>query len=465
MRSLSLRFRIFLFFCLIAAGGVALIGAGLLLGVRQLGDPDALSSFVTVGLVSGFGLVGLVLGVWLLFDENVAKPIEALAAGARVRAHANINEEIEAETAKYLGDLAPAVAAIHKRLTDPAHSSKEAVTQRTARLEVQRAQLLQILSDIPVAVIVARQDHQIVLYDGQAAELMERECPARLGGSVFDYLEKEAILQALKSLTARDVQRIEIAVKGHSGDIYKGHIRLFGDREGYTMMLEPLTPDAARPLVYDFDLLDREAAEELNDCALQDLTFVVFDSETTGLDPETDEVVQLGAVRVVNGKIIPGEEFDTLVNPGCPIPPGSTKVHGVSDDMVIHAPDFETVCSGFHQFATGAVIVAHNAPFDMSFLRRTAPSCGVAFENPVLDTVHLSAIVFGGSATHTLDALCDRLQIKIPEALRHTAMGDAKATAEALVALLPVLQARGLKTFGDLREEAKKHQRLLKLEA
>ena len=89
-------------------------------------------------------------------------------------------------------------------------------------------------------------------------------------------------------------------------------------------MLEPLAPDAARPLVYDFDLLDKEVSSDLNNCSLRDLAFVVFDSETTGLDPVSDDVVQLGAVRVVNGKIVKGEVFDTFVNPGRPIPPGGS---------------------------------------------------------------------------------------------------------------------------------------------
>ena len=293
MRHLSLRLRVFLFFCLIALGGVTLIAGGLFMGYRQLGDPAAVSGFVTAGVIGGLGLAGLVLGVWLLFDENVAKPIEALAAGARVRAHADVRQEIEAEAAKYLGDLAPAVAAIHQRLTEQSRVTEEETRARTVRLEAQRAQLLQILSDIPVAVIVAGQDHRIVLYDGQAAALMERECPARLGGSVFDYLDENAIRKALSTLQERQKKLLEIAVTGRSGEVYKGHLRRFGEAAGYTLMLETLAPDAARPLVYDFDLLDRAPASDLDDRSLRDLSFVVFDSETTGLDPARDEVVQL----------------------------------------------------------------------------------------------------------------------------------------------------------------------------
>ena len=465
MKNLSLRIRVFLFFCLLVLGGLAAIALGLFMGYRQLGTPDALSPFVTAGVISALGLGGLVVLVWLLFDENVSKPIEALAAGVRVRAHANVGDDIEEDAAKYLGDLAPAVSAINKRLAREIKASTEVVVQRTARLEAQRAQLLQILSDIPVAVIVARQDHSIVLYDGQAADLMERECPARLSGSVFDYLDESSIRQALASLEDRDTMRHEIGLKGRSGAIYKGHIRKFGGDAGYTLMLEALAPDAARPLVYDFDLLDKEATDDLNDCALRDLCFVVFDSETTGLDPIRDDVVQLGAVRIVNGKIVQGEVFDRLVNPGRPIPPASTAVHHVSDEMVADAPAFDEVCRAFHKFSENAVIIAHNAPFDMAFLRRQSKGTDIAFDHPVLDTVHLSAVVFGGSAEHTLDALCDRLDVTIPDDVRHTALGDALATAEALVALIPILEGRGLHTFAQVRAEVQKHKRILTVDA
>lgn len=465
MTRLSLRLRIFLFFCLMALGGIAVIGLGVFMGFRQWGDPAALSSFITSGVISGFALTGLILVVWLLFDENVSKPIEALAAGVRVRAHADVDEGIAEDTAKYLGDLAPAVAAIHDKLNAQTRASQEAVAQRTARLEAQRTQLLQILSDMPMATIVAKQDHQIVLYDGQAADMMERECPARLGGSVFDYLEESSIDAALSALRDSANKRDQISIKGKSGSVYTGHIRRFGDEAGYTLMLEPLDPNAARPLVYDFDLLDKETRDDLLTCPLRDLTFVVFDSETTGLDPKTDAVVQLGGVRVVNGKIVEGEEFDTLVNPNRPIPPSSTEVHKISDDMVADAPLFGSVCRHFHQYCENAVIVAHNAPFDMAFLRRETKGADFTYDHPVLDTVHLSAVVFGGSAEHTLDAICARLNIDIPELVRHSALGDALATAKALVAMIPILEARGLVTFAEVRAEVQKHSRILTVDA
>jgi DNA polymerase-3 subunit epsilon len=100
----------------------------------------------------------------------------------------------------------------------------------------------------------------------------------------------------------------------------------------------------------------------------------------------------------------------------------------------------------------------------MAFLHRTQDDRGLMFDNPVLDTVHLSAVVFGGSAEHTLDAIGDRLGIEIAADLRHTALGDALATAEIFAALLPILEARGLRRFGEVREAMQKHARILKVE-
>lgn len=130
--------------------------------------------------------------------------------------------------------------------------------------------------------------------------------------------------------------------------------------------------------------------------------------------------------------------------------------------MVEGAPDIVEVGRRFHKFVEGAVLVAHNAPFDMEFLRRKELLIGENFDNPTLDTVLLSAVVFGQSETHSLDALTHRLGITIPEEARHTAIGDTVATADAFLKLLPALRARGLTTFGEVVAEVRKHGRLIR---
>ncbi|MCB1405026.1 MAG: DNA polymerase III subunit epsilon [Rhodobacteraceae bacterium] len=221
-------------------------------------------------------------------------------------------------------------------------------------------------------------------------------------------------------------------------------------------------PPISRKVVYDFDLLSKARNAAVADTKLEDLTFVVFDTETTGLTPSADSIVQIAAVRLVNGKRVQNEVFDTLVDPKRPIPARSTDVHGISDSMVVGAPDIVEAGRQFHKFARGAVLIAHNAPFDMEFLRRQEAAIGKAFDHPVLDTVLLSAVVYGQLEQHSLDALTARLGITIPEEARHTAIGDTIATADAFLKLVPMLKARGLHTFGQVVTEVRKHGRLLK---
>lgn len=219
----------------------------------------------------------------------------------------------------------------------------------------------------------------------------------------------------------------------------------------------------ARKVVYDFELLSPARTDKLAEARLDRLTYVVFDSETTGLNPRPgDEIVQLAAVRIVNGRRVEGEVFDTLVNPGRPIPPVSTDVHGITDAMVADAPGVADVARRFHKFAEGAVLIAHNAPFDMEFLRRVEGQIGLAFDMPVLDTVLLSAVIYGQSEVYSLDALTHRLGITIPEEARHTALGDTLATADAFLKLMPMLVGRGHATFGEVLTQVRKHGRLLK---
>lgn len=227
--------------------------------------------------------------------------------------------------------------------------------------------------------------------------------------------------------------------------------------------LRPVGADMSRHVVYDFDLLSRLHYEKLSDARLDSLTYVVFDTETTGLLPEQgDEIVQIAAVRIVNGKRIKNEVFDLLVNPGRPIPPSASAIHGVTEAMVADAVNVQEAVRQFHRFAEGAVLVAHNAPFDMEFLTRREKEVGLRFTNPILDTVLVSATAFGRAETHTLDALADRLGVHIDEKDRHTALGDAIATADVFIKLKDMLAGRGLVRFGEVLTELRTHQRLVR---
>jgi len=461
MQRFSLRLRIFLFFLALAIGSLAVLAGGLWLGQSRFdADPQG---FVTAGLAAGFGILGLGTVIWLLFDENVAKPITGIAAELRSRAHAGVSGELDGRSARYLGDLAPAAVAVSEKLGTETIRTAERIAAETARLTAERAQLTAALSEIPVAVLMLSRDHRIILYDGQAVAALEPYRPLCLGRSIFDYLQPDAILHAVETLDSASRHSTELTVATKDGTaVFEAHLRSMGESVGYMLTLQT-EPDASveRPLVFDFDLFNQTESPELGSTALRDLTYVVFDTETTGLDPDKDDVVQIGAVRIVKGRWVEGEVFDTLVNPGRPLPVASTRVHGISDAMVAGAPSMAEAGRRFRQFAEGAVLVAHNAPFDMAFLRRDADAVGASLDSPVLDTVLLSATLYGAEATHTLDAIADRLEVDIPDSLRHTALGDAEATAAVFLKMLPMLEARGIVTFGAALTESRAHSRIL----
>lgn len=204
---------------------------------------------------------------------------------------------------------------------------------------------------------------------------------------------------------------------------------------------------APRPEFYDFDLFEAAHAE-LSATPLQRMNYVVFDCETTGLKPSMgDELVSVGAIRVVNGRILTGETFERLINPGRPIPEPSRRIHGISDDMVRDKPPVEIVLPQLKTFVGDSVLVAYNAAFDMKFLELKETATGVRFENAVLDALLLAIYLFPDSPDHSLSGMARQLGIDI--AGRHTALGDAMMTAAVWVRLLDLLVARGVTTFGD----------------
>ena len=212
----------------------------------------------------------------------------------------------------------------------------------------------------------------------------------------------------------------------------------------------------SRPEYYDFDLFRiTERTLSLDDRPLTELTYTVFDTETTGLNPaEGDEIIQIGAVRIVNGKVLRQEFFDQLVDPKRVIPAASIPIHGITPEIVKGQPTIETVLPTFHGFCEDTVLVAHNAAFDMRCLQLKEKLTGVRFDHPVLDTLLLSALVHENQDSHRLEAIAERFGLTIIG--RHTAIGDAMVTAEILVKLIPLLAEKGIHTLGQARAATRK---------
>lgn len=173
--------------------------------------------------------------------------------------------------------------------------------------------------------------------------------------------------------------------------------------------------------------------------------FVALDTETTGMDPRSDHVVALAVVRWgPRGEIT---SFETLVDPGRPIPPASTTVHGLDDAAVRGAPSLGTVLPAFRDFVGDAIPVAHMGAFDLAFLKRSLARARLPALERMLDTAVLAARLLPPLPELSLDAVCAYLGI--PVVGRHTALGDARLAAAVLARLLPELERRGASRLRD----------------
>ena len=178
-----------------------------------------------------------------------------------------------------------------------------------------------------------------------------------------------------------------------------------------------------------------------------DDTFVVFDIETTGLSKETESITEIGAVKVVDGKII--DRFSTFVNPERPIPAEITKLTGITNEMVADAPVITESLPKFLEFCQDAVLVAHNANFDTGFIRLNAErKCGIEVKNTVLDTLELSRSLLPELKKHKLDIVCEQLGVSLEG--HHRAVNDAEATAEVFLKFIDMLVEKEIYKVDDI---------------
>ncbi len=174
--------------------------------------------------------------------------------------------------------------------------------------------------------------------------------------------------------------------------------------------------------------------------------YVVFDIETTGLNPKFCKIIEIGAVKIKNGEIV--DSFSHFINPEIPIPYSITKLTSITDEMVMDAETYEVLLPKFLEFVGDSVLVAHNAKFDTGFIRRYAHTLGYKLMNTIVDTMTLGRILCPELAKFTLDRLCKHLGIPLEN--HHRAVDDAGATAKMFLAFLPMLKERGIQTLDDL---------------
>ena len=212
----------------------------------------------------------------------------------------------------------------------------------------------------------------------------------------------------------------------------------------------------SRPEFYDLDLFRTDEEDnDLFDTDLKNITYTVFDTETTGLNPDGgDEIISLAAVRIVNHRIIYQDIFEELVDPKRDIPMESYRIHGINYEMVTGKKDIRTILPAFRDYAAETVLLGHNIAFDMKMFKVKEKQTGIRLMNPVLDTLLLSAVLHPVHARHDMESIAERLGVNIIG--RHTALGDAIATAEIFLKLIPLLNSNGVLTLRDAVKASKK---------
>ena len=176
--------------------------------------------------------------------------------------------------------------------------------------------------------------------------------------------------------------------------------------------------------------------------------FVVFDLETTGLDPLKNEIIEIGAVKIKQGQII--DEFSTFVNPKRRIPAEITKLTGITDDMVKDAPGLYEALNSFKNYCQDVCLVAHNASFDMGFINAKSVRTGLPFKNIVVDTLELARRLLPGLRSHKLNLLAKHFGIDM--GTHHRAVDDANTTAQLLNHFLEMLTNNGVKMVPGKKE-------------
>ena len=208
-------------------------------------------------------------------------------------------------------------------------------------------------------------------------------------------------------------------------------------------------PDANHAVPHDSDFkiiygVEAYLVDDLKDMVIHsqaqslDDTYVVFDLETTGFSPNVNKIIEIGAVKVVNGSVT--EKFSTFVNPDVPIPFRIEELTGINDDMVMEAPMIEEILPEFLKFCDGAVMVAHNAAFDMSFIEENCRRLGIWREFTSVDTVALARVLLPQLGRFKLDTVAKALHVSLEN--HHRAVDDAGCTAEIFVKFVKMLKER-----------------------
>ena len=290
------------------------------------------------------------------------------------------------------------------------------------------------------------QDNREVRNDLSLHKRVELHCHTKMSdmdgvSSVSDII-KQAIRWGHKGIAITDHGVVQAFTDAyHTMEDLKGKYKKKGEELDFKIIygVEAYLVDDTRQIVIN------SMGQNFND------TFVVFDLETTGFSAEVDRIIEIGAVKIKNGEIV--DNFSKFVNPKIPIPFRIEKLTGINDSMVMEAEPIEKMLPEFLEFCGDAVMVAHNAGFDTSFIINNAERLGIKYDPTIMDTVLLAQFVIPNLHNYKLDTLCKHLAVSLEN--HHRAVDDAQATAYIYLKMVKMLEERDIFDLDKLNEAGK----------
>ena len=290
------------------------------------------------------------------------------------------------------------------------------------------------------------QDNREVRNDLSLHKRVELHCHTKMSdmdgvSSVSDII-KQAIRWGHKGIAITDHGVVQAFTDAyHTMEDLKGKYKKKGEELDFKIIygVEAYLVDDTRQIVIN------SMGQDFND------TFVVFDLETTGFSAEVDRIIEIGAVKIKNGEIV--DNFSKFVNPKIPIPFRIEKLTGINDSMVMEAEPIEKILPEFLEFCGDAVMVAHNAGFDTSFIINNAERLGIKYDPTIMDTVLLAQFVIPNLHNYKLDTLCKHLAVSLEN--HHRAVDDAQATAYIYLKMVKMLEERDIFDLDKLNEAGK----------
>ena len=420
--------------------------------LRELSASFRTRLLIFTGILAVSTLAVFLLALRYFFQAYVApahrleEDLEALTVGAP-------QARVRGADAEGLSALASVLNRLMERYEASEAGLEKRVAAATVSLADERREVETILDALSEGVLVCDAEGVVQRYNRAARRLLAPSHEPGVGRSVYCIVARQLCDYALETIAGQLTTGItdpfvQFRAERPGAEPLQGRIAPLnaggGAIRGFVLTLQETAPPLSTTRLVDA----RPSRSELDPekALLKDLRFVVFDTETTGMNPSRgDEIISIGAVVVARGRIVAGEVFETLVDPGVPVSAASTKVHGLTDSDLAQQPRIAEALAAFARFTEDAVLVAHNASFDVEFLRQKEAATGVALRQPVLCTLVLSAILHPVQASHSLDTLLGRYGIR--RSGRHTALGDAAMTAELFLRLLPQLETRGITTL------------------